>query len=91
MLLLLLFSSNVQNASAIYNEKKAIDDYSVEKVVDSTIPSLGCAVNVDVSFIKKDCTVRVSSGSIEVEVTFHDVSWWTCAKLKVGAWWKRTF
>ena len=44
----------------------------------------------------KDCTVRLdfelSDGStIQGEITFVDVSWWSCTKMQFGAWWKRNF
>ena len=44
----------------------------------------------------KDCTVRLdfelSDGTtIQGEITFVDVSWWSCTKMQLAAWWKRNF
>lgn len=38
-----------------------------------------------------DCTIRIKTEDMDIEVTFEDVSLWTCAKLKVGNWWNNTF
>lgn len=38
-----------------------------------------------------DCTIRIRTDDMDIEVTFEDVSLWTCAKLKVGNWWNNTF
>lgn len=44
----------------------------------------------------KDCefTVIVENDDgteTEYEITVHDISWWQCTKLQVGAWWDRNF
>lgn len=46
--------------------------------------------------LKKDCTVKLDmdlegGGHIQGEITFDDVSWWDCTKIKVAAWFARTF
>lgn len=46
--------------------------------------------------MKKDCTVKLDmdlkgGGHIQGEITFEDVSWWDCTKIKVTAWFARTF
>lgn len=44
----------------------------------------------------KDCTVRLDfelgdGTTIQGELTFVDVSWWSCTKMQFAAWWKRNF
>lgn len=44
----------------------------------------------------RECTVRIhtkdDSGKVtEYTVTFSDLSWFTCKKLQLGAWWDRNF
>lgn len=88
--LLLLTTTNIEGATTIDLSKKAIDYYSGKQLVVSPLPTLECGGDTEET-IKRDCTVRVTTDNIDVEVTFYDVSWWTCAKLKVGAWWHRNF
>ncbi|WP_445665514.1 hypothetical protein [Fodinibius sp. AD559] len=85
--LLLLTATNIEGATTVDLRNKAIEDYPGKQLVVSPIPSLECGGKI----IERDCTVRVATDNMEVEVTFYEVSWWTCAKLKVGAWWHRNF
>ncbi len=44
----------------------------------------------------KECSVRLGftledGTTIQGELTFVDVSWWSCTKMQFAAWWKRTF
>jgi hypothetical protein len=82
--LLLLTATNIEGATKVDFSKKAINYYPVEQLVVSAVPSFECGENTQET-IKRDCTVRVTTDNMDVEVTFYDVSWWTCAKLKVGA------
>lgn len=36
--------------------------------------------------IPVDCTITVKGDGIELEITFHDISWLRCAAIKVGKW-----
>lgn len=43
-----------------------------------------------------DCEFRVvveneDGTSTEYHITVHDVSWWNCKKMQLGAWWNRNF
>ncbi|MCU0324087.1 MAG: hypothetical protein MUF45_02395 [Spirosomaceae bacterium] len=35
-----------------------------------------------------DCSGNFTINGTEYTITLHDVSWWTCAKFKVGSWFK---
>lgn len=40
----------------------------------------------------KDCTIKIKNDDgTTLEVTFHDISWFQCAKIKVGKWFRDTF
>lgn len=39
-------------------------------------------------FESKDCTVRVKTDDMDIELTLHDVSWWDCTRLKLKALWE---
>jgi len=40
----------------------------------------------------KDCTITIKNeDGTTLEVTFHDVTWFQCAKIKIGKWIKDTF
>lgn len=39
----------------------------------------------------RDCTINIKSDGIDIEVTFHDVSWLQCTVIKVGKWFQDTF
>ncbi len=40
----------------------------------------------------KDCTITIKNDDgTTLEVTFHDISWFQCAKIKVGKWFRDTF
>lgn len=39
-----------------------------------------------------DCTITINNDDgTSLEVTFHDISWFQCAKIKVGKWFRDTF
>jgi len=39
-----------------------------------------------------DCTITIKNDDgTSLEVTFHDISWYQCAKIKVGKWLKDIF
>lgn len=39
-----------------------------------------------------DCTITIKNDDgTSLEVTFHDISWYQCAKIKVGKWLKDVF
>lgn len=43
-----------------------------------------------------DCEFRViieneDGTDTEYHITVHDVSWWNCKKMQLGAWWSRNF
>jgi len=38
-----------------------------------------------------DCTVTIKTDGMELEVTFHDVSRFRCALIKIGKWFQDTF
>jgi len=38
-----------------------------------------------------DCTITIKGDGVELQVTFHDVSWLRCATIKVGKWLKDVF
>ena len=66
---------------------------STFKVVKTTENNIQTSKN---SNLLKDCTVRLNftledGTTIEGEITFVDVSWWSCSAMQLGAWWKRTF
>lgn len=67
----------------------SVKENKVEQVVeDNTLQT--------VSLLKKDCTVsfnvELENGTIvQGELTFSDVSWWDCTKMKFAAWWASTF
>mgnify|MGYP006286905131 CR=1 FL=1 len=88
--LLLLTVTNIEGATTVGLSNKAIEYYSGNQLVVSPISSMECGANTQ-ELIKRDCTVRFTTDNMDVEVTFYDVSWWTCTKLKVGAWWHRNF
>ena len=61
----------------------------------SSFTTVGSSVNNSEEELR-ECTVRIhvkdDSGSVtEYEVTFSDLSWWSCTKLQLGAWWDRNF
>lgn len=40
----------------------------------------------------KDCTITIKDDNgTNLEVTFHDITWFECAKIKVVKWFKDTF
>lgn len=39
----------------------------------------------------RDCTIRVKTDDMDIELTLHDVSWWDCTKLKLRALWEFGF
>lgn len=40
----------------------------------------------------KDCTITIKNeDGTTLEVTFHDITWFQCAKIKIGKWIKDTF
>lgn len=39
----------------------------------------------------RDCTVTIQTDGMDLEVTFHDVSWLQCTLIKVGKWFQDTF
>ncbi|WP_165139608.1 hypothetical protein [Halalkalibaculum roseum] len=38
-----------------------------------------------------DCTIKVIADGVELEVTFHDVTRFRCALIKIGKWFQDTF
>lgn len=38
-----------------------------------------------------DCTIKIKTDGMELEITFHDVSRFRCALIKVGKWFQDTF
>lgn len=63
----------------------------IEEIYFSTIQQLRCSEGLGYVQVLRDCTVNVSTEKYVLEITFYDVSWWTCAKLKTAAWWERNF
>lgn len=88
--LVLFFSTNLNGVSAPNLEKEIRIDH-VENVIDYSTVSTPCGLSTVSTLTLRDCTITISGENYELEVTFHDVSWWTCVKLHVGAWWNRTF
>lgn len=39
----------------------------------------------------KDCRVHLKSDNYDLIVVIEQISWFTCTKLQVAAWWERTF
>jgi hypothetical protein len=91
LLLALLATTNIEGAPSTNAANKTDNHFTKQQFVAYPISTFECGVKKTSIIMKRDCTVRVTSGGIDVEVTFYDVSWWTCTKLKVGAWWHRTF
>lgn len=88
--LLLLTVTNIEGATTVDINNNAIGYFPENHLVVSPISSMEYGANKH-ELIKRDCTVRFTTNNMDVEVTFYDVSWWTCTKLKVGAWWHRNF
>lgn len=38
-----------------------------------------------------DCTINIKVDGLDIEVTFHDVSWLQCTIIKIGKWLQDTF
>lgn len=50
-----------------------------------------CYPKIDSSQLK-DCTITIKNeDGTTLEVTFHDITWIQCAKIKIGKWIKDTF
>lgn len=63
----------------------------IEQVYFAAMQQLRCSEDLGYVQVLKDCTVNVSTEKYDLEITVYGVSWWTCAKLKTAAWWKRNF
>ncbi|MEX0722124.1 MAG: hypothetical protein WD059_15710 [Balneolaceae bacterium] len=91
VMLLSLSSSNWNNTTADSLEKDIKSD-SIELIFDdSTTQNFACGSESQLNLVLRDCTVTMKGDNYELEVTFYDVSWWTCTKLKIGTWWNNTF
>lgn len=38
-----------------------------------------------------DCTINIKTDGLDIEVTFHDISWLQCSIIKIGKWLQDTF
>lgn len=93
MLLLTFVISATQIVKASGNDgiPENRDPELIEEVYYTTMQQLSCSEELGYVQVLKDCTVTVSTEKYVLEVTFYDVSWWTCVKLKTAAWWERNF
>ncbi len=71
------------------NDKHIPIDFAEQTIEDDTNNNNSAAA-------LKDCTVRLDfeladGTTIQGEITFVDVTWWDCTKMKFAAWWARTF
>lgn len=48
-----------------------------------------CASEIGFSESARECTVRIKTGDMDLEITLHDVSRWDCINLKAKALWAR--
>lgn len=64
-------------------------DYILLGMVENT--SLMCNEKFSSYMEVRDCTVKIQTDDMDIEVTLHDVSWWDCTKLKLKALWEFGF
>lgn len=93
LLILFLFSSSIclanNNISKVIDDKQNIENIQlVENSIDYEVS--------EVEVLLVDCEFRVivdneDGTSTEYHITVHDVSWWNCKKMQLGAWWDRNF
>jgi len=94
LLLIVIFvmsATQIVKASGSYNTPEKGEPVWIEEVYYATVQQLRCSEDLGYVQVLKDCTVNVSTEKYVLEITFYDVSWWTCAKLKTAAWWERNF
>ena len=81
----LMFVLNFSGSSYINELHNSANSVSHQKV-----EILEAYNNIDESRLI-DCTITINSDGMELEVTFHDVSRFRCALIKVGKWFQDTF
>ena len=86
--LMILFSLSI-SAKEIDNELSIINS-SYQQISIIIATEISCSDNIDYVQLKKDCTVKIETEEKQLEVTFHDVTWFQCVKLQLAAWWNRT-
>ena len=90
--LLLLLSTNVTELSAkSIDESGILQVENVEQIITNSTYELSCSDSFNYVQLRVDCTVRVEVDNVEWEVTFYEVTWFQCQKMKLAAWWNRTF
>ena len=90
--LLLFLSINATELSAkSIDDSRLVDLENTEQIIVSSTYGLTCSDSFNYVQLRVDCTVRVEVGDTEWKVTFHDVTWLQCQKMKLAAWWDRTF
>lgn len=91
-MLLFLFFGSVNGISKEATGNGAVSGYAGEQFAVVAAPFAGCGAETGENLaLSVDCTIRVKTDDMDVEITFHDISRWDCVKLKVGSWWNRLF
>lgn len=91
VILILVFINSSLMCFASTNNKSNL---SQEDLVEQRVGNL--PQENDIIVLLKECTVKFDveledGTTITGEITFSDVSWWDCTKMKFGAWWASTF
>lgn len=84
LLLILTFaiSGDIENNNA--NNEKAVTEYQLLKTANVR--------SYYASALRIDCTLTFKNDDgTNLEVTFHDISVYQCAKMKIGKWIQETF
>ena len=66
-------------------------EHSFGDKLNSTDMSLyvPCESYAETNSISRECTIRIKTDDMDLEITLHDVGRWDCFKLKVRGLWSR--
>ena len=90
LVIVFILSFNDLSAKDITNEISGLSN-STEMITTIDNYQVSCFETFNYVQLKRDCTVRIKNETYDLEVTFEDVTWFQCMKMKLAAWWDRTF
>jgi hypothetical protein len=89
VLLVILSGFTSLPANEIESNHSLHSEYILLGMVENT--TLICNEKFSSYMERRDCTVKIKTDDMDIEVTLHDVSWWDCTKLKLKALWEFGF
>lgn len=92
-ILFILSATQIAEADKSIDLPKKVNAVEVIKVNNNNTDQITTCQDGATNYVLmlKDCRVHLQSDNYDLIVVIEQISWFTCTKLQVAAWWQRTF